>query len=338
MRARISCRFVVEDCISFLATHYCPALQIGPVPSFILSRLLQSFIVIVAVQVLTFALLHSSPGGPYATEKNIPEHIRERIKVNMGLDQPLHVQLGRHLWNQLTFADQPSLKYKGMMVNDILRQGFPVSATIGIAALCIALMIGIPAGAVSALRPFSAEDWLARGAATLGIAMPSLILGPVLALVLALKLRWFNVAGWYDADDWVLPALTLGIIYGAYITRITRAGLRETLAQDFIRTARAKGVGEAGIVMRHAAKLACLPLLNFLGPAAAGLLTGSFVVETVFQVPGLGQHFVNSATNKDFTLATTCAGFYAVLICLFNLLVDVAQAWLNPRVGFNDKS
>jgi oligopeptide transport system permease protein len=305
---------------------------------FLLSRLLQSLLVIVAVQVLTFGLLHSSPGGPYATERNIPEHIRERIKQNMGLDKPWYVQLGRHLWNQMTFTDQPSMKYKGMMVNDILRQGFPVSATIGIAALCIALMIGIPAGSISALRPFSLEDGLARGAATLGIATPSLVLGPLLALLLALKLRWFNVAGWYDADDWVLPALTLGIIYGAYITRITRAGLRETLAQDFIRTAKAKGLGEAAIVVKHAAKLACLPLLNFLGPAAAGLLTGSFVVETVFQVPGLGQHFVSSATNKDFTLATTCAGFYAVLICFFNLAVDVIQAWLNPRTGFSEKA
>jgi oligopeptide transport system permease protein len=306
--------------------------------SFLLSRLVQSLAVVLTVLVLTFVLLKLSPGSPYARERNLPEHIRVKLEQQMGLDQPMHVQLGKHLWNQLSFQEQPSLKYKGMTVNDIMRQGFPVSATIGLCALGIALGIGIPAGALSALRPFSLEDWSARAAATVGICTPSLVLGPVLALIFGQKLRWFNVAGWYDADDWVLPALTLGIIYAAYITRITRAGLRETLAQDFIRTARAKGAGELAIVARHAAKQACLPLLNFLGPAAAGLLTGSFVTETVFQVPGLGQHFVNSATNQDYTLATTCAGFYAVLICGFNLVVDFIQALLNPRVGFSDKA
>jgi oligopeptide transport system permease protein len=305
---------------------------------FLLSRLLQSVAVVVAVLVVTFVLLKLSDRSPYNSERNIPEHIRAELYRQRGLDQPLHVQLGKHLWSQLTFQDQPSLKFQGRMVNDIIAQGFPVSATIGLAALGIALVIGIPAGALSALRPGSLEDGVARGAAVLGICMPSLVLGPLLALLFGLKLRWFNVAGWYDGDDWVLPALTLGIIYAAYITRITRAGLRETLAQDFIRTARAKGVGEAGIILRHAAKLACLPLLNFLGPAAAGLLTGSFVVETVFQVPGLGQHFVNSANNGDTLLATTCACFYAMLICGFNLLVDFVQALLNPRVGFSENA
>jgi oligopeptide transport system permease protein len=168
---------------------------------------------------------------------------------------------------------------------------------------------------------------------TLGICAPSLVLGPLIALVFGLKLNWFNVAGWYDADDWVLPSLTLGLIYAAYVARLTRGGLRETLAQEFIRTARAKGASEGSVVFRHALKLASLPLLNFLGPAAAGLLTGSFVTETVFQIPGLGQHFVSAAINRDYALASATAAFYAAMIVAFNLLVDIIQAAINPRIG-----
>jgi oligopeptide transport system permease protein len=158
----------------------------------------------------------------------------------------------------------------------------------------------------------------------------------LIALIFGLKLRWFNASGWYDADDWVLPAMTLGIIYSAYIARLTRGGLRETLAQEFIRTARAKGASETAIVFRHAFKLACLPVLNFLGPTAAGLMTGSIVTESVFQLPGLGQHFVGAAVNRNYELAMATAAFYALLIVAFNLLVDVVQAMLNPRIGFKE--
>jgi oligopeptide transport system permease protein len=301
---------------------------------FLFYRLLQSVAVILTVLVVTFVLLKLAPGSPYTKERNLPEHLRVELERQMGLDQPLHVQLGKHLWNQLSFQDQPSLKFKGMTVNRIIAQGAPISAAIGLAALAIALALGVPAGAYSALRPLSLEDVTARTAATMGICAPTLVLGPLLAWAFGLQLRWFNASGWHDADDWVLPALTLGMVYAAYVMRITRAGLKECLAQDFMRTARAKGVGEWGLVTRHAAKMACLPLLNFLGPAAAGLLAGSFVVETVFQVPGLGQHFINSANNKDMTLATSCAGLYAMLICGFNLLVDCVQTLLNPRLSF----
>jgi oligopeptide transport system permease protein len=151
-----------------------------------------------------------------------------------------------------------------------------------------------------------------------------------------LNLRWFNAGGWEGAEDWVLPAVTLGLIYSAYIARLTRTGMRDVLAQDYIRTARAKGVAESWIIMRHAAKLAVLPLLNFLGPTAAGMLSGSFVTEMVFQIPGLGQHFINAAVNQDYTLAMATAAFYAALIVLFNLLVDVLQALLNPRIRLGD--
>ena len=281
---------------------------------------------------MTFALMKAAPGGPFAKEKAVPEHVKASLERQYGLDQPWYVQLGRHLWSYATLDLPQSYRFKGLGVGEIIAKGFPISATIGLAALAIALLIGIPAGALAALRANTFDDRATMFVASLGMCAPSLVLGPIVAVVFGLKLRWFNAMGWIDSDDWVLPALTLGIIYSAYIARLTRAGLCETLAQDYIRTARAKGVGEGMIVARHAAKLAVIPLLNYLGPAVAGLVSGSFVTEAVFQIPGLGQHFVSAAVNQDYTLAMATAAFYAALIVLFNFLVDLAQAILNPRI------
>ncbi len=301
---------------------------------FLLSRLIQGIVVVLAVLVITFVLMKAAPGGPFDRERAVPEHVKANLEKLYGLDQPWHVQLGRHIWNFASFNWPMSYKFKGRNVGEIIAEGFPVSATVGSAALLIAIGIGVPLGAIAALRAHTPTDRGAMFAATLGICTPSLVLGPLMAFVFALKLRWFNVSGWYDADDWVLPSCTLGLIYSAYIARITRGGLRETLSQDFIRTAKAKGVSEGMIVARHALKLACLPLLNYLGPVAAGLLTGSFVTETVFQIPGLGQHFIRSAENNDITLATATAAFYALLVVFFNVVVDFIQALVNPRIGF----
>jgi oligopeptide transport system permease protein len=301
---------------------------------FLFSRLVQGVIVILAVLCITFALLKLKPGGDERSERGIPEHIQKQRNIQLGLDRPLPVQLWRHVVNFVTFDFPISPKTPGRGVDEIILQGFPVSATVGLAALAIALTLGIPMGALAALRPHQLEDRASMGAATMAICLPSMVLGPIIATIFGLKLRWFNASGWFDKDDWMLPSLTLGIIYSAYISRLMRAGLRETLAQEFMRTARAKGASESAIVFRHAFKLACLPLLNFLGPTAAGLLTGSMIVETVFQLPGLGRHFVGAALNGDTELAMACAAFYAVLIVTFNLLVDVIQALLNPRIGF----
>lgn len=301
--------------------------------AFIISRVLQGIAVIFVVLLITFGLLKLSPSSPFNSERNVTPEVRAAQNAYYGLDKPWPAQLWRHVSGFATFNYPPSYKLKGRNVGEIIAQAFPVSVAIGAPALLIALGLGIPLGAMAALKPNTLEDRAATVASTIGICMPSLVLGPLLALVFGLKLKWFNVSGWFDADDWVLPALTLGLIYGAYVARLTRGGLRETLAQDFIRTARAKGASEPAVVVRHSLKLACLPLLNFLGPATAGLLTGSFVVENVFQVPGLGQHFVSSATNGDHPLAMGTAAFYALLIVAFNLLVDIAQAMLNPRIG-----
>lgn len=299
---------------------------------FILQRLFQGIVVVIAVISITFLIIRLGPGSPFASEREMPDYVRANLDRIYGLDQPLRVQLGRNLWSFITLDLPVSYTLKGWNVGEIIAQGMPVSFTVGGAAFAIAVLIGVPAGAVAALRAGKFEDRATMVAATLGVCVPSLVLGPLLAYVFGLKLRWFNAAGWYDADDWVLPALTLGLICAAAVARLTRGGLMETLAQDHIRTARAKGVSENAIVMRHALRLACLPLLNYLGPLAAGLLSGSFVTETVFQLPGLGRHFINSAIHKDFTLAMALAAFFAVLIVVFNLLVDILQAWLNPRI------
>jgi oligopeptide transport system permease protein len=301
---------------------------------FIFSRVLQGLAVILGVLCITFALLKNAPGSPLQSERNIPEHIRAQRMAASGLDQPLPVQLWRYIVSFATFDFPVSVRTPGRGVDEIILEAFPVSAQIGLSALVIALALGIPLGALAALRPNTLDDRASMVAATLGICTPSMVLGPLLALVFGLKLRWFNASGWYDADDWVLPALTLGIIYSAYIARLTRGGLRETLAQEFVRTARAKGASEMAIIFRHAFKLACLPVLNFLGPTAAGLMTGSIITESVFQLPGLGQHFVGAAVNRDYDLAMATAAFYALLIVSFNLLVDFLQALLNPRIGF----
>ncbi|HEY1049422.1 MAG TPA: ABC transporter permease, partial [Prosthecobacter sp.] len=227
---------------------------------------------------------------------------------------------------------EESYMFKGRKVDEVIISGFPVSATIGLLALTIALGIGVPIGALAALRPHTLEDRATTVAATFGICTPSMVLGPLLAMIFGLKLRWFNASGWFDASDCVLPAVTLGIIYSGYIARLTRGSLRETLAQEFIRTARAKGADDRGVVYRHALKLACLPVLNYLGPIAATLLTGSFIVETVYQLPGLGQFFIAASVGQDYPLITAISAFYAVLIVGFNLLVDLLQAWLNPRI------
>jgi oligopeptide transport system permease protein len=267
------------------------------------------------------------------SERNIPEYIRAQQAAKLGLDQPEYVQLWRHILHFATFDFPASDKAPGRGVDEIILQAFPVSAKVALCSLVIALAIGIPFGALAGLRPHTMEDNATMVAATLGVCTPSMVLGPLLAIVFGIHLRWFNASGWYDWDDLFLPSLTLGLIYSAYIARLTRAGMRETLAQEFVRTARAKGASERAIVFRHAFKLACLPVLNFLGPTAAGLMTGSIVVETVFQLPGLGQHFVGAAVNRDYVLAMACAAFYAVLVVAFNLLVDVVQALLNPRIG-----
>ncbi|MES1167939.1 MAG: ABC transporter permease, partial [Oleiharenicola lentus] len=223
-------------------------------------------------------------------------------------------------------------KYPNRTVNEIIADKLPVSLELGGWAMLVALTVGLPLGVLAAARQNSALDYLCSSIGMIGICVPVFVGGPLFVLFFSIYLHWFNASGWYDAADRILPALTLGLAYAAYIMRLTRGGMLETLNQDYIRTARAKGATEARIVFRHALRGGLLPVVAFLGPATAGILTGSFVIETIFQIPGLGREFVNSAFNRDYTLVLGTVILYASLLILMNLLVDLVQVWLNPRL------
>ncbi|MGB0450023.1 MAG: ABC transporter permease, partial [Porticoccaceae bacterium] len=227
----------------------------------------------------------------------------------------------------------PSFKYSGRTVNELIAAGLPVTAELGLYALLIALVIGVAAGVIAAIRPNTLQDYIPMSAAMLGICMPSFLLGPLLVLVFGIYLDWLPVSGWGDIPgDKILPSITLGAAYAAYIARLSRGGMLEILSQDYIRTARAKGLPEPLIIAKHALRGGLIPVVAFLGPAFAGLLGGSFVVETIYQIPGLGRFYVQAAFNRDYTMILGMTVFFATLIILFNLLSDMLAIWLNPKL------
>ena len=298
---------------------------------FILGRILQAIPTLLIIAALTFFMTRMAPGGPFDSEKPIPEEIKERIEAHYGLDKPLHEQFFLYIGNLLQGDLGPSFKYVGWEVSELIAQAFPVSAQLGLFSLAIALALGLPAGIVAALRKNSPWDYVPMSLAMLGICLPTFVLGPALILLFSTQLGWFSPMGWYSMSDIVLPSLTLGLFYAAYIARLTRAGMLETLSQDYVRTARAKGASPSQMVLKHALRGGLLPVVTFLGPAFAGLISGSFIIETIFFIPGLGRFFVTAAFNRDYTMVLGTVLFYATLIILLNLVVDVIQAALDPK-------
>lgn len=300
---------------------------------FIWLRLLQAIPVLLVVITATFFLVRFAPGGPFSQEKAVMPEVKRALEAQYRLDQPLLSQYGAYLGDLVQGDFGPSFKYPGRSVNELIAAGFPATAELGLYALLIAVLLGMAAGILAALRPNTWKDYLPMSLAMTGICMPTLLLGPVLVLVFGIWLDWLPVSGWGDVPgDKILPSITLGAAYAAYVARLTRGGMLEVLSQDYIRTARAKGLPERVVIFKHALRGGVIPVVSFLGPAFAGLLSGSFVVETVFQVPGLGRFFVQAAFNRDYTMILGCTTFLAVLIIVFNLLSDVLAAWLNPRV------
>ncbi len=301
---------------------------------FIFRRLVQVIPVLFIIITATFFMVRFVPGGPFTTEKAIPPEILRNIEAHYGLDQPLGRQYLNYL-GKIAHGDLgPSFKYSNRSVNEIIADKLPVSLELGALSLACALSVGLTLGVLAAVRRNSGLDYLASSLGMLGICVPTFVLGPLLVLFFAIHLGWANASGWYTAADRVLPALTLGLVYAAYIMRLTRAGMLEVLHQDYIRTARAKGASEFRIITRHALRGGLLPVVSFLGPATAGILTGSFIIETIFQIPGLGREFVNSAFNRDYTLVLGTVMLYAGLIVVLNLATDVVQVWLNPKLKF----
>jgi len=242
------------------------------------------------------------------------------------------VEIFRRKRSGLLFGELgPSFKYIGWEVDELIRRSFPVSMQLGLCALAIALCLGLPAGVIAALKKNSLLDYLPMSTAMLGICLPTFVMGPLLILIFSSGLGWFSPIGWYTWGDMVLPSLTLGLYYAAYVARLTRGGMLDVLNQDFIKTARAKGATESRVILKHSLRGGLLPVVSFLGPAFAGLISGSFVIETIFSIPGLGKFFVTAAFNRDYTMVIGTVLFYATLIIFMNLLVDIVQAWLNPR-------
>ena len=299
--------------------------------TFIARRLLQALPTLWLVATATFVLLRLAPGGPFDDEKPVTPEIKAQIEAHYGLDKPLHIQYFQFIGNILRGDLGPSYKYAGWDVQEIIAQSFPVSLELGLWALLLALIIGIPIGSIAALRHKNSTENILMGIATVGICLPSFVIAPILILVFSLQLGWFNPIGWVSASHRVLPVLSLSLLYVAYIARLSRGGMLDVLQQDYIRTARAKGITSWLIIVRHALRTALLPVLSYIGPTAAGLISGSFVVETIFFIPGLGPFFVNAALNRDYTMVMGTVLFYAVLIILFNLIVDLIQMWMQPR-------
>ena len=299
----------------------------------ILSRLFQGFVTLFILVTITFFLVRMMPGSPYTDELALPKHILEQLKSYVGLDQPLPVQYFNYLKNLIVEQDLGILlKREGVKVSEIINQSFPVSAFLGVLSIGIALLVGLPAGVIAAVKKNGPLDYACLAAAMTGICLPSFVIGPLLAVSAGLGLKWLNVAGWNSPTDWIMPALTLGMVNAAYIARLTRGGMLDVLNQDYIRTARAKGVPGFRIVTRHAMRGGLIPAVAFVGPAFAGMISGSFVIETIFQVPGMGQHFVNATTDREYFLIQGLVLFYGFLIVGANLLSDLAQIALNPRL------
>jgi len=298
----------------------------------ILKRLLVAIPVLIIVASLTFFLVRLAPGGPFDSEKAVSPQVLKNLNEVYNLNAPLYEQYFDYMSNALTGDFGPSFRYPGRSVSEMILTGLPVTFELAFYAIVFAAFLGLIAGIVAAVKKNTALDYIPMAIAMLGICMPTFLLGPLLVLIFGLNLEIMPVSGWDTLPgDKVLPAITLGAAYAAYIARLSRGGMLETLNQDYVRTARAKGLSEFKVVMVHAIRGGLIPVLAFLGPAIAGLIGGSFVVETIFQIPGLGRFYVEAAFNRDYTMILGTTIFFSALIIFFNLLSDIAVAVFNPQ-------
>lgn len=301
--------------------------------SYILKRLAGTFFVLLIIITFCFFMIRIAPGGPFDQEKALPPEIMRNIEKKYHFDEPLLKQYWRYTSGVVFHFDLgPSYKYPSRTVNEFIVAGLPITLQLGFNALLVAIMIGVGTGLIAALRQNTRWDYVAMAMAMIGVSIPSFVMAPLLQLFFGLQLGLFPVAGWDSIHHMVLPSLALGFLYAAYIARLTRGGMLEVTRQDYVRTARAKGLKEKTIVVRHMLKGGLLPVVSFMGPAAASLLTGSLVIEKIFDIPGIGRHFVNSALNRDYTMTMGMVILYAALLLVFNVIVDVAYTFLDPRI------
>ncbi len=302
---------------------------------YIVRRLLWLVPVLFFISVITFALAHAVPGGPFDREKPLPKEIIANLNKHYGLDQPVWKQYVDYIGGIVTRFDfGPIYSSRSRRVNDIFADHLPVSAQLGILALLIAIGIGVPLGVLAALKQNTFWDYLSMGVATFGIAVPNIVLGPLLIVIFALTLGWFPVAGWGTPAKMIMPAFALGTGSSAIIARLTRASMLQVIREDYIRTARAKGLSERTVMIRHALKNAFIPVATILGPMFAALVTGTFIVEQIFAIPGLGKYFITSITNRDYPVVMGAILMYALFLVLSNLMVDITYAFLDPRIRY----
>lgn len=303
---------------------------------FIIRRLIITIPTILVVITITWVLIRLAPGNFYSGEKRIPPAIEKNIREKYGLDKPWYQQYGKTMGGILRGDFGTSLKYEGQSVNAIIARSLPVSATIGILAYLLALVVGITVGSIAALKQNSRWDYASMALAMVGISVPNFVLGPILVLIFSLTLYWLPPSRWggVPSRNLILPVLTLSAIYMAYIARLTRAGMLEVLRSDYIRTARSKGLSEKDVVVRHGLRGGLLPVVSYTGPALAFLLTGTVVVERIFALPGLGNYFIQASLNRDEPLIIGIVAFIAITLLVMNLLVDIAYAYLDPRIRY----
>ena len=305
---------------------------------FLLKRLGWMVLTLWVVFTTSFFLMRAVPGGPFDSEKKLPPAIKRNIEKRYQMDRPLIQQYWSHLWATVRCDFGPSYKLEDYTVNDVIAQGFPVSASLGILAMTFALSLGLVSGVVSAVLRNSVYDVSFMVAATIGIAVPNFVLASLMIVLFVFFWPVFPAAGWGELRQIILPALCLGAPFAGYISRLTRTGMLEVLGLDYIRTAYAKGLTTREVVVRHALRGAILPVVSYLGPATAGILTGSLVLERIFALPGMGSHFIEAALTRDYTLCMGMVLIYTVLLFVMNTLVDLSYSIIDPRVDLEDQA
>lgn len=305
--------------------------------NYLIKRIGNSIIVLWVVMTVTFLLMHAIPGGPFTAEKSLPPAVKANIEARYKLNDPLLTQYKDYLANVVRGDLGPSFKYVGRSVNDIIAESFPVSLELGVESIFLALLVGVPAGVLAAYRRSRWPDRAVNLLTTLGVAVPSFVLSALLVELFAMRLGWLPAAMWNSWGSRILPSVALAAMPMAFITRLTRSSMLDVLGQDYIKTAKAKGLSTGAVLFRHALPNALIPVVTYLGPMAAGILTGSFVIETIFAIPGLGSYFVTSIYNRDYTVILGITLFYSAIVIFMNMLVDLIYPLLDPRIKLGER-
>jgi len=302
---------------------------------FVIARTLKSFPTLFALALITFVMIRIAPGGPFSSNRRVPKEVRLNIENAYHLHDPVWEQFGRWFWGVLHFDFGPSFKYRDYSVGELIAHGFPTSLEVGLWAMAISTLVGLALGIAGALRRNGPVDYVAGAIAMVGLAIPIYVIGPLGQIVFGLQLNWLPIAGWDGSWQYkVMPIITLALPNIAYVSRLMRGSMIETVRTNYVRTARAKGIGERRVILKHAMKGAIMPVVAYLGPATAITVTGSIIIETIFGIPGIGRYFVDGAISRDYPMVMGVTVLYGGIIILANLLTDIVRGMLDPKVSY----